>query len=252
MPVLDVNMDANIKLTAKLERLHRSAFPVAIRQTLNGAAFLAKKEMPKTAQVAFKKSNRPGLATFIRAFSSVEKAKGFDINKMSATVGINSQKGSDIASGLEKQEFGGVIKSRKLIPHDKGRTSGSYQKRLQKKNQFGKISLVSGSPSVRRSKKSNVVAQAYIAAQTGKHILQKKNRKGNTGTIFEVRSINPVGTGRNRNVKFKIRPVYIYRKNKISKVSPAPFVRPAARIAYKQMSNLYYKEAHKQFDRLLK
>ncbi len=41
---LDVNTDSAIQLTAKLERLHRSSFPSAVRNTLNDAAFDMKKK----------------------------------------------------------------------------------------------------------------------------------------------------------------------------------------------------------------
>lgn len=40
---LNVNTDATVALTNKLEKLHKSAFPVAVRSTLNSAAFDMKK-----------------------------------------------------------------------------------------------------------------------------------------------------------------------------------------------------------------
>ena len=42
--ILNVNTDAVVALTNKLEKLHRSAFPVAVRSTLNSAAFDMKKD----------------------------------------------------------------------------------------------------------------------------------------------------------------------------------------------------------------
>jgi len=252
MAIFDVNTDASIALTAKLEKLHRSAFPVAVRQTLNRAAFTTKREMPNTAKKAFRKSNRPGLSRFIRAFSAVDKATGFSLPSMKATVGINPAKGSDVAKGLEKQEYGGVIESRKLIPHDKGRTSGSFNKRVKSQNRFNKISFVSGRPSKNRSRKSNIVAQAYVAAQTGKHLLIHKNKSGSNGTVFKVRGVSPKGTGSNRSVKIRLTPIYVYRHNSKSRVKSSPFVRPAAKIAAKQLDEFYSIEADKQFKRLLK
>lgn len=251
MASFDVNMDAAIALTAKLERLHRSAFPVAVRGTLNRAALKAKKEMPNTAKKAFKRSNRPGLATFIRAFSTVDKATGFTIKTMKATVGINANKGSQIAEGMEKQEFGGTIKGRKLIPHDRGRTSGSYTKRLQKKYQSNKLDFVKGK-SKGRTRKSNAVAKAIVAQRTGKMILQKRNKSGGLGSVFRIRSLSFSGNGPNRNVRFKVTPIYIYRRTKTSRVKASPFVKPAVQRAIKTIPDLYRREAEKQFKRLLK
>ncbi|MBL4809315.1 MAG: hypothetical protein JKY43_04565, partial [Phycisphaerales bacterium] len=46
----NVNTDAVVSLTNKLEKLHKSAFPVAVRGTLNSAAFDVKqKSMPAFA-----------------------------------------------------------------------------------------------------------------------------------------------------------------------------------------------------------
>ena len=51
---LDVNTDAAIQLTAKLERLSKSAFPSAVRNTLNEVAFEHKRLIPKVAKQKFK------------------------------------------------------------------------------------------------------------------------------------------------------------------------------------------------------
>lgn len=216
----DINTSAAIDLTVKLGRLHKSALPVAVRGTLNNAAFETKSLLPKTASRKFVTRNK----FFFRAFSSVQTARGFDINSMSSTVGINPAKGSKVAEGLEKQETGGNIQGRKLIPHDKGRVSGSHSKRLRAKNRFGKINITD----VRRKK--------------GKSTNYLLIKKGGKGTVFEVK-----GTGKRR----KLVPVYSYRNTKVSRVKASPFMKPASLIALKQIPAFYKKQAERQFKRAL-
>ena len=217
----DINTKAMIDLTAKLGELHRSALPVAVRGTLNNAAFETKRRIPQTASRKFTTRNR----SFFRAFSSVNKAGGFDINTMKASVGINAQKGSKVAEGLEKQEKGGAIKGRKLIPHDKGRVSGAHNKRVRKKNQFAGIKIHDA-----KKKQSGRINYLLI-------------KKGGKGTVFEIKQ-----TGRKR----KLVPVYHYRNTKVSRVKPSPFMRPASIIASKQMGKFYAEQAERQIKRLMK
>ena len=216
----DINTGAAIKLTTKLGRLHKSALPVAVRGTLNNAAFETKSLLPEIASRKFVTRNK----SFFRAFSSVNTARGFDINSMSAQVGINSAKGSEVAEGLEKQETGGSIEGRKLIPHDKGRVSGSHNKRLRRKNRFGKINITD---SRKGGKRTN-----YLLI-----------KKGGKGTVFEIK-----GTGKRR----KLTPIYTYRSTRTSVVKASPFMKPASLMAVKKMPKFYKEQAERQFKRLLK
>ena len=221
MANFDINTDAHIKLTAKLGALHKSALPVAVRGTLNNAAFETKKFIPKTAARKFTTRNK----SFFRAFSSVNKASGFSINSMASEVGINQGRGSKVADGLEKQETGGTINGRKLVPHDQGRVSGSHNKKLRKKNRFGNISVVD-------ARKRN--------GKKGNYLLIKK---GSKGTVFEIK-----GTGK----KQKLKPVYTYKNTKKTRVNKSPFMAPASWIAAKKMPQFYVKNAQRQIDRLMR
>lgn len=217
----DINTEAAIKLSAKLGKLHRSALPVAVRGTLNDAAFETKKNIPQIASSKFTTRNK----SFFRAFSSVQTARGFNIDSMQAVAGINPAKGSLVAEGLEKQETGGIIKTRKLIPHDKGRVSGSYAKRLRKKHRFENIKIAKAG----RKRKSS-----------SKYLLIKK---GGKGTVFEIRKVRK---------KQKLTPVYSYQNKTTSSLTSTPFMRPATMIARNKMLVFYKKQAERQFKRLLK
>jgi len=217
----DINTKAHIELTAKLGSLHRSALPVAVRGTLNSAAFETKKHIPEIASRKFITRNK----SFFRAFSTVSRAGGFDINTMKAMVGIDSSKGSKVAEGLEKQETGGSIESRKLIAHDKARVSGSNSKRVQAKHRFKNINIAD-------SRKKQKISTNYLLI-----------RKGSKGTVFEIKS-----TGKKR----KMIPIYSYRNTRISRVKSTPFMAPASMMAANKMAQFYLIEAEKQFKRVLR
>lgn len=219
MAAFNVNMDEVVELSTKLDKLHRSAFPVAVRQTLNDAAFLTKKLVPKVAGQKFTIRQK----NFFRAFSVVHKAKGFNVNRMVSVTGINAAKGSEVAEGLEQQEKGGTIQGRKLIPHDKGRISGSYGKKLRSKHRFRNINI-----STPRQRKPG-----------SKYLLIKK---GGRGTVFQVTRLK---------TKTKLTPVYVYRKSRKSRVPKTPFMAPSALVARAKMNGFYREAAERQFKRVL-
>ncbi|MEM1002276.1 MAG: hypothetical protein AAGH46_06490 [Bacteroidota bacterium] len=216
----DVDMDNVVKLSAKLGKLHKSAFPVAVRGTLNDAAFMTKSLVPKVAARNFTIRQK----NFFRAFSTVVRAKGFNTNTMVATVGINADKGSEIAEGLEQQEIGGTIEGRKLIPHDRGRVSGSYGKKLKAKNRFRNINIATRN---KRKKGAN-----YMLI-----------KKGGKGTVFEIKRLK---------TRTKLTPIFTYRNTRKSRVQKAPFMRPSATLASSKMPTFYQKRAQQQFLRALK
>lgn len=219
MAQFDVNNDAAIALTAKMETLHRSAFPVAVRGTLNDAAFKTKSLVPKAANAKFTVRQR----SLFRKFIVVNKAKGFDLKRMSAAVGVDGSvtKGRKVAEGLAAQERGGQVQGRKLLPMNQARISGSYGKKLRAKHQFSRISIAE---SKRRTKGS-------------KYVLIKKGR---SGTVFDV------------SKRGNLRPVYHYRHSNKTTLNKRPFLRPSATLAARKMNAFYAANAEKQFKRLLK
>ncbi|MCM8906783.1 hypothetical protein [Tenacibaculum finnmarkense] len=218
MAMFDVNTDDAIGLTAKLEKLHRSAFPVAVRSTLNNAAFETKQLIPKAAGRAFTIRQKK----LYKKFIIVDKATGFDLNSMKAVVGIdgNAKNGKRVAKGLAAQETGGVVEGRKLIAMDQARISGSYGKKLKSKHRFSKINVASS-----KNRKPN-----------SKYVLIKKQ---GGGTVFDVS-------------RKKMKPVFTYRNTNKTRLNARPLLRPSARLAAKKMNKFYAINAEKQFKRLMK
>ena len=124
----------------KLLTMKRSAFPTAIRETLSKSALHVKqKTMPIEAQEAFVNRSK----NFFKYNSRVEFAKGYDIKTMQSTVGFvdDKLKGRNNYSvkDLEKQEQGGTITNKSLMPLDTARTGKSRNKLVMQKNRLDKI-----------------------------------------------------------------------------------------------------------------
>lgn len=245
MATLRIDTDEVIKFTNKLNKLHRSAFPNAVRNTLNNAAFETKKQIPLVAQKKFVTRSK----TFFRAFSIVDQAKGFDVEKMVSKSGINGSKsgGQKVANDLVKQEKGGNIEAGKLMPHDRARTSNSFEKKIKRKNYKQKINAFDASQtykSFKGSPKSKFVASVMAAKKRGKnHFILQQN---GTGMLYEIKSFNE------SNGKFKLDKLYSIRRNSSHQVKGQNFILESANKASKSMPKFYKKNAEYQFKKALK
>lgn len=247
MAVLNVNNDEVIALTSKLERLHKSAFPSAVRNTLNNAAFETKKNIPLVARTKFTTRQR----TFFKRMSVVDKAQGFNIDNMVATVGIDSSKNPVLAENLESQEYGGMVKAKKLIPHDDARVSKSQNKRVSAKNNLNKVRAHDATPAFRRhrgTRRSKFVASVMSTAKSGKsHMLLKTTTRG---TIYEVKNVS--SNRKTGGLKFKIKKLYSIREKRNHTVKGQFFVNKSASMASKRIEEFYIDNAEFQFKKALR
>jgi hypothetical protein len=96
----NVDTDEVIKFTNKLEKLNRSAFPNAVRGTLNGLALDVKtKTMPDQTEKDFTIRQK----NFFKANSGVDFARGFNLRSMASIVGFYSRRPNNQAiEDLEK------------------------------------------------------------------------------------------------------------------------------------------------------
>lgn len=247
MPVLDINSEKNIKYTAKLERLHRSALPSAIRNTLNNAAFETKKILPRIADEKFIIRQ----AAFFRRFSIVEKANGFNIERMKSTVGINSSTDREIANNLVSQEFGGMVRAKKLIPHDDSRVSKSNNKRVRKDNRLNKVNVHNGTGAFKRhrgTRKSKFIAAVMGTAKSGKGYMMLRN--GSKGMIYKISNVSQ--NRRNGKIKFKATKLYSVRSKKTHQVKGRFFMRDSAMTQIKKIPKYFKNNAEFQFRKDLK
>ncbi|MNQ48811.1 hypothetical protein D3C85_626970 [compost metagenome] len=211
---LDVNTSAMIGLTNRLNNLHRSAFPSAVRNSLNEVAFDAKKNVPQIANENFTIRQK----NLFNRFTIVDKAKGFNVNNMVSRIGLDGSKQKKLTDGLATQETGGTIVGRKLIAHDMARTSSSPNKKVKTKNYLKNITNIDR----RRGSKYFTI------------------KKGNRETVFE------------RVSKSKIVPIYNKRQNRNTRVQAKPFIAPSATKASLNMGRIYQKQAEYQFRKYLR
>lgn len=246
----NVNASEVVVLTNKLEKLHRSALPLAVRGALNGTAFRMKqKTLIETTNRVF--TNRA--KTFFKANSTVKRADGWNVDSMYSEVAMTSNKlrgGNNYAvQDLWQQEKGGNIGGRSFIPISSGaRVSGRYQKNVKSKKRIGIISQVIDARNSKGKNNKEKFVKASIAAGVGGFVMSADTISTGARIVYEIRSIKKVG---GRTVVKQI-PVYSYLKGRLVKVNGTGFMQLSATKAAKNLPSLYQREAERQIKRLMR
>lgn len=246
---LNINTDACVVLTRKLEQMHRSALPVAIRQTLNAAAFDVKKNtLPNSASKNFIKRS----PNFFKTFSKVNKATGFNTKTMQAVVGMSDNgkgKAAETAVGnMGIQEEGGVIDHG--FSYLKATRGGHTVKGVVRRtNYYDHSKVISGKSNQKRGRgtvKSKFVARAFRSLKEKKPMFFN-SIKGNY--LMRVTSIR-----RKKNGKVKIASQLLMkeRSDKPAKIKATHFSKEAAVATIKKIEGFYIIEAKKQIERIVR
>jgi len=235
----NVDTDKVIIHTNKLEKLSKSAFPNAVRGTLNGLAFDVKKNtMPEVAGKTFETRRK----NFLKASSRVQMARGFSVNSLESKIGFIPFNGSNQAvQDLEKQEHGGKIGGRAFIATNKARVSRSGKRSVRGANRMGKIKNIVNVSKTRGSSEGQKFIRSVITAGIGGHILTKD-------TLFRVKSIKNA-KGR---IKFKLDALYSYKKGRSVSIKATHFMKKATELTMKKADDIYFKEAERQFEKALR
>lgn len=233
MKVVFLNKDTK-KIAKSLKQLHRSSFPVAVRETLNNTAFDVKKfEIKKSAKQNFIVRNE----RFFNKFSKVVKANGFNVNAMNSKVGMLDQPES---ANFHEQEVGGSVK-RKNIGLDNSRTSNSKDKKVRKPFwlEKGKRTINAGTIKP-RNKKSFVVAAKKA---------HKKNKLLRFGRfIIKVNNVRKTKKG----IKLTSKLLYSSVRDRKVDLKPTKFIEEAATAAAPRMKRHFQVAANKQFKKYFK
>lgn len=249
MITFNINADEAVAFAARLGKLHRSAFPVAIRGTLNDTAFKMKKEvMPKKAKGVFEERQ----PNFFKANSRVDAAKGFDINTMVATIGmvstgLHSPSTNYAVKDLEQQEHSGTIKGRSFKPLPAARRGGTGNvragSRISQLLKAGNVINANDSRSTGSGKngKMQQFIKASVFAGRGGYVLGGK-------LLWRVVSFRRLATG---NTVFKKQKLYSFKKSGVAKVKATGFMRQAALEVQKEMEFFFRLQAMKQINKHL-
>lgn len=240
----DINTDAVVALTVKLNNLNRSAFPVAVRETLNQAAFDVKtRTLEDAASRAFIRRS----PNFFKAFSGVNRAAGFDIATMKAEVGMTAM-GKPTAQTairhMEIQESGGAIKEG--ADYLSAARGGSNTRKVSRSNYFNKNRLVNGPYKRKGTAKSRFIAAAFVAAREKKQFSVQTSRGR---FLIGVSSISKLKKG---TIKIRSRLVIQDRSHQAVRIKATHFANMAAMMTYTRMPEFYLKQAERRFERALR
>ena len=235
----NVNNNATIILTAKLERLNKSAFPSAVRSTLNDAVF----ELKKSGILdSAKKNMNVKNPTFFKRYTGVKRATGFNVNSMYSEVGFQDrgeQKAKKaVNKGMKANEVGGTDSDGGMYLA-KTRTG----KGLVKKNaRFNKANLAK----TKKKTKSNV-QRMYVSAMEKKPIFINTS-KGRF--LVQVHSISSDIQDKKMDIKLDF--LMRGRKQHQARAKATHFNKEAALKTQKMMDQFYEKNATFQFNKVLK
>jgi hypothetical protein len=231
---LSVDTSELIDLTNRLERINRSAFPVAVRNTLNSAAFDVKqKTMPASAAESFVLRQK----NFWKKTSRVEMARGFDTKTMHSEVGFVSLGGTNKSvEDLEQQEKGGSINGRSFVALKQSRVGNSWKKNVKKENRISDISKIVSSRKMKGKSRGQRLKQAFATAGVGGHVLSE------SGFLFRIESGLVNG-------RFQTTSLFAYKKKRKVTVKATHFMEKASDRSAKKLDEFYLIEANKQFKR---
>jgi hypothetical protein len=263
---MNVNVDTThiVEHANRLAEINRSAYPVSIRGTLNDAVYDVKtRTMPKSAEVFKKRQNN-----FFKANSKFDKATGFNINSMKATVGFYENKlvhanTNYSVKELEEQEHGGVIEHKAFIAMRPARIGNKMVRANARlaaiKDKIVKTSKVGRGTGGKlisvKSKKQQFIRAAFFAEKKyGKSAFVLGGRSSGGGRTLSL--INEIrGSGRytrNNNLEITRTPLYNVKKGRAISVNPTNFMKRASLETGLQISKFFIAQAEKQFNKLRK
>ncbi len=256
--VIDINTDAFIILTNKLEKIRRSALPNAVRGMLNSAAFDVKQRtMPEAASRTFEK-RKPN---FFKANSKVKMASGYAVNAMESIVGFtpgSSNSYNNLAvQELEQQEHGGTIHNRTFVPLDTARTGGSHSQMVRPGSRLGSLKgtqFIDSHKSMGINDAQQFLNAARYAGKGGFVI----GYRGKKARLYQIQSVERVkgrkrGENTNRNTKVKARALYSFDSGRSVKIKNAThFMERATMITASRLPYFFAQNAERQIKRFVK
>lgn len=238
MTAININTDALVVLTNKLEKMRRSDLPIAVMNTLNSAAFDVKMNtMIKATDKEFIK-RRP---SFWKAKSKVFKASGWDIEAMQSMVGFV---GSEQAvEDLEQQQEGGEIDGRSFIPTKQARVSKNERKMVRANARLAAIKKIVDPRDVDGASDAQKFRKSAIHAGVGGHV---RGTGKWDDLIWRVNAMPEQGE------TMKLTALYTYESGRAVRITATDFMGKAADMTAKKIPDIYAKEAQRRFEKAMK
>ena len=237
--ILNINNNEVMHHTNRLRELHKSGLPVAIRETLNTAAFDVKKN---TMPLSAKKSFIERQPTFFKANSKVDKAKGFNTSTMKSTVGFfsNNLKGSNnyAVEDLEEQENSGTIEKKTFIPTVHARKGGTKRGLVKPNFRLSKI-----------REKGITDAKLMGGKNARQNYLIAANEAGVGGFVLYKKMLWRINSLKEKS-KVQRTPIYSVVAKRSIRVKSTNFMKSASLQSANKMDNYFKLEAEKQIKRL--
>lgn len=208
------------RLSKALIQFRKSAFPAVTRSTLNDLAFETKKNVKNLSYKQFTIRERPRQNIFNTGIL-VDKAKFDRIESMQSRVGLNNQefgKWGELAFKVAKQEVGGTIDKKSMIPLKSVRIGKDNKRKIQNRKKLTKIDL----------KSKNKGGYFKFKAKNGKQYIAE-----------------PMGKGKRR----KLRLLYTYKKGRSVRIQKKPFMLPSAMQASKKTNEFFKTNARRTIAR---
>lgn len=229
------------KMQAELSKLHRAVLPNSVRSTLNDLAFDVKK---RTLIPAVDKTMILRNQSFFKKYSGVERAVGFEVNKMFSEVGfIPAGSASKAVDRLEQQDEGGVLDKRNMVPLNKSRVGSTIKGKVRGSNYLNKIKIAGH---VIKGDK-----QGLIRGVTRTKISSGGAGKG-VGIIYGQILYEILGFKRLRktnSIKLNIKPIYSYKKDRKITVKPHHFISKSAMESSSKCQELFNKNLQIQMSK---
>lgn len=241
--VLNINSGSVSRFTTNLETISRRSVPFAIRNALNNTAF----DMKKYTLHQSVKENFDGLKApqFFKRYSGVERAKGIDINRLKATVGLidmGNAAARKAVENMDKQEKGGTINEG--FAYLKGaRGANSLNRFVRRENYYNKTNTISArSGSAKGTNKSRFVGRAAVAYKENKPMFINSS-KGNF--LAKVTKFSKTKRG-----KVRIKTKLLMMERGSVRIKATHFMKEAAVESQKKMEQFYIQEVNKQLQRI--
>lgn len=179
------------------------------------------------------------MPNFFKANSSVDMARGYNLDEMQASVGFLAKgaKTQHAVDELEQQEYGGTIMGRSFIPTKQAR-GGNPNKGVRPQNRISAIKNMVNSNTIDGKSPAQKFRHAVAKAGVGGYVIGNNAKK----TVFKVLAIT--------DGRLRLRPLFSYQEHRSVKIKGTGFMESASLNSGGKMNDIYIMEAEKQIDRM--